>query len=417
MPSLLRHFSQRLAKLFALAAKALSGCSRRLAYIVRRDPGRLEPPSLARRGFLPRLSAILGLGALGVLAERINALAAVADKPPPKPPKPLLPLPPVAVGQWQQLTVAPHLRKLISSSGSNSSGPLDPSYALIVEAITPTLVSGIPARANSRPVMGEPGVLYFHGGLHSNYPGNEIDRIVLPTGASTQIVTSISHQPNVPPGGVDSGYGSGSSNYVYRQFGTPLADRTSWQPYSQHTWCKNFYHPDWGYGSQNCYARADGALTDANGYQVPCSTVFPDCFGVVTFNFSEGKYHFQPSLSIENAAAGKFPEDYVIGRTGVSDWNEFRQSMVFMETRGGGVTYVKEWTRGRGVIKHPPIRGAGGFDASSGEGILIKWLEASKFLCLRMVGKGTFDAVHNVFLYNLEGNIPAAARSCRMESR
>ncbi len=306
-------------------------------------------------------------------------------------------------GTWVQLTVAAHQRKVIGESPSTGS-TFDPTIADRIDARAPTSVSAIPWRSFCRPVMGEPGVLYYTGSLHSNYPGNEIDRIDLRNLLSTQVTTSLNHQPRVPPQGTDSGYGSGSSDYVYAQYGTALgaAERDRWQPYAHHTWTQNGWHPTWGWFSQVTYAVDEGGTVGANPlgqgsqYQQASRTL-----GLVTYQWAEGRYRVRVTTPP--------------GRSGASDWSQHRMSLLFLETDGGSVVTVRELVAERStpvtLFTFDSSRLSGntwGFASDkSGNGILVKWLEASKYLCLRVdhnkapgdpVAFGTY---HTVFLLNL----------------
>ena len=105
--------------------------------------------------------------------------------------------------QWQQLTVAPHSRKVLGGGVPNSP-VFDPSNAIATDAMVPQSVSAIPIKSFSSWCSGEPGIMYYVGGLHSDYKGNEIDRIDLRNLVGTQVTTTINHQPVVPPAGPGS---------------------------------------------------------------------------------------------------------------------------------------------------------------------------------------------------------------------
>lgn len=292
---------------------------------------------------------------------------------------------PVAGGTWQRLSVAPHSRRVISESPATGT-TFDPSLAITVDARAPTAVSAIPWRSFCRPVMGEPGILYYNGSQHSNYPGNEIDRIDLRDLGSTTITTTISHQPRIAPQGPDSGYGSGSGAYLYSMYGTPLADTSLWQPYAHHTWTKNGWHPTWGWFSQITYAEGDGATVGPNpagagtAYQV--SNGYQ---GLVSYNFSEGKFHARVP-----AAQGPNFQMQGPGISGMADWNQHRMSLLALASYGG-YTYLSE------VVNNDSSRTDlfnfdqaaasgntwGWADATSGNGLLVKHLEGSRYLLLR----------------------------------
>lgn len=331
----------------------------------------------------------------------------VADLPKPPLAEPL-PAPP-PVGDWQQLTVASHSRKVITTPGNGTIGVFTPGKALALEAKAPEIVTGIPARAFSLPVPGERGTVYMVGGLHSNYQGNEIDRISLPVGnASTEITTQISHQPNMPPEGPFSGYASGNGGYIYRQFAGGAIDPTDWQPYPGHQWTKNGWHPDWGVFSLTAHAllNTDGSVRTVSGIPVssaaqsddvwpPGTPTAKEDYGVVGFNWSTRKYKTHIST------VGKpFPLN-LLGESGVSDWNNWDQSLVFLQTNAG-ITYIQYYRMGgsHGLVSQTPTSVIGGYDGHGGNGILIRSLEQRKYLLLRQDGNGAFKDRAKLMLYS-----------------
>lgn len=307
------------------------------------------------------------------------------------------------------------MRRVITESIPTGNG-FDPTVALTIDAREPTTVQAIPYRSFCRPVQGEPGILYYFGSLHSNYPGNEIDRIDLTNLASTVITTTISHQPRVPPQGVESGYGSGSGQYVYRQYGAPLADGSDWQPYAHHTWTKNSWHPTWGFVSQGVYALADGATTGANpagsgsGYQQSSMTQ-----GLWGYDFAVGKFKVRMPTATGPNFAAQGP-----GISGMSDWNQHRSSLVGLANYGG-YTYVTECIGTNATktdlfnINSATVSGNtwGFYDHTSGNGMLCKWLEGSRHLVVRADGNKapgdpvSFKAYNTIFILDLAATAPA----------
>lgn len=367
--------------------------------------------SLSRRSVLKGVAttASAWLSACGggspATAETTSLEPPPAPPPPPPPvqPPPAPPAgPPVQAGAWRQLSVGGHSRKVINGSGG-SSPTFRTAFAEKVDALVPQTVRAVPYRSFCRTVAGEPGIVYYNGSLHSNYPGNEIDRIDLRNLASASVQVAINHQPRVPPEGPESGYGSGSGAYVYAMYGTPLDDPGQWQPYAHHTWTKNGWHPTWGWFSQITYATGNGTTLGRN----PAGTGsrYQQCNGaqgLVTYDWTEARYHVRVTQAP--------------GRSGASDWNPHRFSLVFLETDGASRVSVKEVvdteTTARELFTFDSAALSGntwGFAASTGgNGILVKWLEASKYLCLRMDfnrfsgDAHAFDSYHTLFLMNLE---------------
>lgn len=304
---------------------------------------------------------------------------------------------------WQQLTVAPHSRKVIALQGNGTNQTFAATKSIAVEAQSQTTVSAIPARAFSTPVLGDDGHLYLTGGLHSNYQGNEIDRMSLPTGLNTVVTTEISHQPNMPPEGKFSGYASGNGGYIYRQYDTGLADNSNWQPYPGHQWTKNGWHPDWGFFSLTAHALQgaypNGSYQTAGGV-LQSSAAQPgddygqqeENWGVVGFDYATGKYKTYLSTSVLT-----WPQTY-LGASGVSDYNATLGEIVFLQTNGGTL-YVNAYTAALGLVARTTTSQIGGYDGQSGNGILIRHLEADKYLLLKQDGSGTWVARSGLWLY------------------
>jgi PKD repeat protein len=324
---------------------------------------------------------------------------------------------PVAGGTWQALTVAEHDRRLIDFSGRSSgyAGTFDGTRAETYDALTPITVTGIPYKSFGMLVQGEPGKFYYNGSHHSNYPGNEIDRIDFSNLASTQVTTTLSHQPRVSPDGPLDGYDSGSSAYVYKQYGTPLdvGSRDTWQPYAHHTWTKNTWHPTWGWISQVPGAKGDGTVVGPNpagtGTQYIQAT---DGQALVSFDYTEGKYHTRVDSRLSSITGYYEPP----GLSGASDWNQHLMSLVFIQNTGG-YTYVRElvnnnntvtdlWTFDQAVLSGNTW---GWTDNTGGNGVLLRHLEGSKYLGMRADfnkfpgDPGNLQAYTTIFLLRLDG--------------
>jgi len=310
----------------------------------------------------------------------------------------------LVVGEWQQLTVASHSRKVLGGGPPPDTPTFDAAAAIAVDNMSPTTVSAIPDKSFSSFAIGEPGVLYYMGGLHSDYRGNEIDKIDLRTVSSTQITTEISNQPRIPPTGPDSGYSAGASGYIYRQYGTvSTGERSLWQPYSHHTYTKTSWHPEWGVTLMAKAALADGETTgtdpNGNGSGYPQVT---SGHGLMSYNWSEGKYH----LRVDPAP----------GTGGCSDWNPHRQSLAFLETGSQFNCYVNEvYGTSSTVIadyNFPISNITGGaipawYPNTNGNGVLIKHMEGNKYLVLRCDGSNpnnlpnAVSTWHTLFILSL----------------
>ena len=301
------------------------------------------------------------------------------------------------VNVWSQLTVAAHSRKVLGGGPPAASGTFDPTYSIAVDAMSPSTVQSIPSRSFSSPAMGEPGMLYYTGGMHSDYRGNEVDRIDLRNLTSTQITTTINHQPSVPPAGPGGGYSSSGSEYIHRQYGS-TPNPADWQPYSHHSYTKCTWHPEWGFVEGNTGAQGDGTTTGADpngsGSGYPQATAANNS-ALVTYNFAEGRYHNR-----------LYP---LPGSSGASDWNPHRQSIVYLDTSSQFTCYVKEiHALSTTVIDDFNFSiaslGGGGPTAwtpgQSGNGVIIKHLEGNKHLCLRIDYSTSGASISGVNLYH-----------------
>lgn len=292
----------------------------------------------------------------------------------------------VVAGTWQQLSFAEHSRKVIGESVAIS-GTFDSTYAEAVDAEAPQTVSAVPYLSFGNFVAGEPGVFYYHGSLHSNYPGNEINRIDVRTLTGTVVGVAINHQPRVSPNGPASGYDSGSGAYVFRQYGTALADTTQWQPYAHHTWTKNSWHPTWGVVMQVVGAKGDGATVGANpGGAGSAYQQGTDGQALVSYEWSEARYRLRVDSALFVAAGNYQPP----GWSGASDWNQHRQSIVFLRNHGG-TTYVREVvddassTDDLFTFDQATLSGNtwGWTDGTGGNGVLLRALENHIYLGMR----------------------------------
>ena len=287
------------------------------------------------------------------------------------------------VNIWSQLTVASHSRKVLGGGPPAASGTFDPTYSIAVDAMSPTTVQAIPERSFSSGAFGEQGIYYLTGGMHSDYKGNEIDRIDLRNLTSTQITTTINHQPSASPSGPGGGYSSSGSEYLHRQYGS-TPNPADWQPYSHHAYTKTSWHPEWGFLLQNTAAQGDGTTTGADpngsGSGYPQATA-PSTHALVSYNFTEGRYHNRI-----------YPAP---GTAGASDWNPHRQSIVMLDTTSQFTCYVREIHGVSTTVINDfnfsiASLGGGGPSAwisgQSGNGVVIKHLEGNKHLVLRMDG-------------------------------
>jgi hypothetical protein len=311
---------------------------------------------------------------------------------------------PVSAGEWQTLTVAAHSRKVIRlSSGNGANQTYTTTNADAIEAQAPETVTRLPAKQFGMPVMGERGTIYYAGGLHPGYQGNEIDRLALPLTSATEIGVTLSHQPNIPPEGAFSGYGTGGSGYIWRQHGT-FADPSLWQPHPGHQWTRQTWDPYHGYTQYVAHALQtsypDGSYVVTGGVlqssvAQPTTTVGSesDTQGLVSFDFDTGKY------TTWFTQVGKDFEEFLTGHTGMSDWNNWDQSLIALQTNAG-ITRIKRWNPITGWTALGNTTLIGGADKTGGNGVLIRHLEDRKYLVLRMEAVGAWSVACKLMLYS-----------------
>jgi peptidoglycan hydrolase-like protein with peptidoglycan-binding domain len=323
---------------------------------------------------------------------------------------------PEVAGSWQQLTFPSITRKDVTSNDDSDSVVFNATNAMLVEALTPQSSSQLPYRAFSRATMGEPGIFYYHGSLHSDYPGNEIDQIDIRDLSSTQVGLSINHQPNVPPRGPQSGYGSGSGGYIYRQYDTGLTDPTEWQPYTFHNWTFNTYHPEEGYLLYSGYAVGNGSVLgpdpdgNGSGYVQGSSLYYtgndPRRQAFIRY-YKNNLYELsisQPSTTLPSAPAG------------VSNYSAYRQSLLAFYC-DSYVLQIFEWD-GDSWITHD-TQNVASFStgitnnywpySKNGNGLLAQFLDTNQVLLYTTNGAqwgsrdttlDRFNFDHQVYVYD-----------------
>jgi len=339
-------------------------------------------------------------------------------------------------GVWQQLTVASHSRKVISTSSPQDSATYSPNATgaqTYVEGLTPQTVSGIPLRGYNILLRGGWNQLFIAGSLHSGYRGNEIDRITVPTRAAdgTQVTTQISHQPNSPPRGPNSGYAAGMSGYIYKvsfpaESIVGYDDQTeaaNWQPFWGHDWTMSSWTPYTdvcsilAHAVQTSYPNGAYVITDG---VLQCSATQPsDNYssgtrrnGLVYFDWTAGKYKTlfsQLSSEITSLPSSGYPftdAAYGMGTSGIADWNNFDQSLLLFNSISNSMNVLR-WNPVTGLTVQASmvssgataaLAGLGGADGHSGNGWLIRHLEIRKYLMLRQGLTGR--AGIGLFLYS-----------------
>lgn len=327
---------------------------------------------------------------------------------------------------WQQLTVAPHSRKVIRTSSPADSATysaLATGAQADVEALSPETVSAIPLCGYNVLVHDGTGTFYYSGSLHSGYRGCEVNIIDVPQSTATVVSVAISHQPTAPPQGPNSGYAAGLGGYIYKQTHaaesvTGFDDQTEaldWKPFIGHDWTLSTWTPTTGFATMVAHAVQTGqtagqpyhtgTFTITSGVLQSSSTQPSDNYvsgtrqlGLVGFDEASGRFKTwlsQLSSEITSLPSAGYPfidPAYGLGQSGVSDYNPDDGSILLFNSISGSMNcihYVPSTHTVRVVASMvssgatAALSGMGGGDGHSENGWLIRRLEGSEYLMLR----------------------------------
>lgn len=305
---------------------------------------------------------------------------------------------PVEAGTWQQLTVASHSRYLPVAQDT-----------MATDSATPVTATYIPFKAWQSPFLSDDGKLYYFGGMHSDYPGNDIDMCDLAAmGAGTSMPWTQLHRPRVPPAG-DGGYGSGGSEALYKNYTPALSDKTDWQPYARHYYTGATVHPVYGLLMKAMYpvdpATGVYSTTTWHGTGFPKSSVThfgPSdgrSFGVVKYDLSTSKYSLHA-----------LPPDGAIGWDHVSDYSSTVDGVLFFRWVGSSLeVYETSSSTGQAPTLMWTCTSTGLVQpgAEAPEGIVVRWITGWKFAVLYKQGD---TLLHSIHVYDHSPGLAASAR-------
>jgi hypothetical protein len=208
----------------------------------------------------------------------------------------------------------------------------------------------VPNRAWSAPVRVAPGDYRFHGGGHTDYPGNDVDRVVLDL-AQMKVMVSQMRRPKVPVAS-DPMYAAGGGNPIDLGGGT-------FEPGTIHGWARQAYVPRVGYVFFN-----NNMVGGVQRYVLN------------RFNDATGKFE---ALSTGLEAA---QTDHRVGDQ-LLEWDDVSQSLPILWGDEHGTTHVHQYKPGQGITY---VRSIGdnlvGFGSQSG-GISRVYLGGGKHLIWR----------------------------------
>lgn len=281
----------------------------------------------------------------------------------------------VSAGTWATVSVEPYSfvpTRTADGSPFYSANNISNTQTDAGAAITSSL---IPFREFSRPSLDDKGRLYYHGGLHSGYAGNDILRITL---SSPLQVTQLD-RPRVPKPG-DVGFSTSATPSMWKDYGTALADQTEWQPYTYHNYCKNVWHPrlldSSGQGSY-IMCTTYPVSWDGSGYPVSSTTTYGDydgrAYGLIRYDSGTKKY-----IKVTNSPTAWILQDlgeYSVHFDGILGLSQHNGNFNWLEmsARNGDVMTFSR------TVTANATTGAGN-QFNGGNGTIIRHLEAWKYL-------------------------------------
>ncbi len=332
--------------------------------------------------------------------------------------------------EWQPLYVAAHSRRF--SNGPMASAPVyDTVLAEAVDAKAPVVVTTMPFKSWGALIPGENGRVYISGGLHSGYPLNDIDIVVLPQSGDTY-TTQLPYLGSRPPDGPYSGSFSGLSGYYWRQHGGGPRDAdgnvdfNAWRLHPGHLWTTATFHPDWGYTVRAPHPRRqsypDGpwelgpdGIPICSHAQPTDPTPPPDLadywLGFNGLDAATGRW--KTYIAQHVLAAANF-DDATIGNSGVSAWDSYNNCLWFISNIGGGRSRIwRAWRNEAGghvVQRLDPFTEIALGNAGTGDnGLMFEHLEGSKLLVYWAAVNGTFTERHRIYLFNPSLGYPVAS--------
>jgi hypothetical protein len=280
------------------------------------------------------VAAVNASGVSGFSAQA-SGFVATADPVPGTSDPPTSPGP---AGEWRVVPVNAHAR-------------VRPVYKnpAATDAALPVTGTVVFTRAFSHAVMGRDGLLYYHGGAHSDYPGNEVD--VFDTGTQKWRAPK---RPHVPPA-TDAMYAGGGTYSVWGDIRT-----STWEPYSIHGYGRQSWLPGLGYAALIGITLADGTKAIA----------------LCTWNGTAWQYHGLPLPS------------NVTSQFNLSEYDDKLNGLLSMGGDGSSTTICEFSLATRTWKLRHRLAGNQFYGQMGTGGQHIVYLENGKHLILRMPSSG-----------------------------
>lgn len=276
------------------------------------------------------------------------------------------------VWRWQQLTVASYSYIPPRDTANNPTYYASTVHRGNTDTSTAVSLTTIPFREYSKPSPTDDGFIYYHGGLHSGYPGNDILKISL----ATTLPTVQLDRPRVLAQG-DLGYSTSGTEKLWKDYSPALAvgDRDQWQPYTYHNYCKNTWHPRLGYLLTNYYP----VSWDGTGYPVSSLTTYGDydgrAYGTMRYDEATNKY----------VLLSASPQAWIL--QDLSDYGVIFDGILGLSQHNGNFNFLElsartsdQWTFSRTVTANAAT--GTGNQGNSGNGTVIKNLSGWQFIIL-----------------------------------
>lgn len=294
--------------------------------------------------------------------------------------------PVIEAGEWQQLTIASHSRYIPVAQDTTAT-----------DSATTVTATYLPGKLWQTPFLSSDGKLYYFGGMHSDYPGNDIDVCDLSAISGSVMTWQQLARPHVPPSG-DSGYGSGGSLNLYRNYSPALSDKTEWQPYARHYYCGALIHPvhglllNTGYPVNPANGLYSTTTWDGSGYPVGSSSYWSDGrgFGITKYIESTNKYELFAAGNVEQSLASEWH---------LSDYSSMIDGFLIFDTANSSITEIYECSyRTSNAITYKydvssTDSGLVGNAATRQEGTVVRWMYGWKWIVLHKNGDTGFQTL------------------------
>jgi hypothetical protein len=313
-------------------------------------------------------------------SSRAGSASSSSENPPPPPPPVPTPSPPptpalppaqgggLPTGAWEKLTIAPYMAVFPVFGNPQAT-----------DAKAAISLNFVPFKEYSMLIVDDYGRLYYHGGGHSGYPGNDVISSDLNSITNSTMTWTQHNRPHVPESS-DPLYGSGGTDSVWYDGypGSPTGQKIG-EPFTIHGYARQSWTPLTG------YSFVTSGLSGWNSDGTPTRS-----WGFNGFNYTTGRFWMAQNLS-GGPSVGSLSE-WDAGRGELLSFNvpdSEDQTNVSVFKNGVWSSVTTLW--GKAIV------------AGYGSGMsAVHYLENGKHLTLRMP-QGTYPPPA-VFIYDIKSN-------------